>query len=112
MISYELGADAGDALGDDDVGDIGDAMSSVTSAVAMAMRLETTLALAMMPLSTLAVTMWAMHLAAGAEALRDFGGDDLCCAELFGDVGDWRFDSIRFDSIDWIGWKVSQVSSA
>ena len=38
MISYELGADAGDALGDDDVGDIGDAMSSVTSAVAMAMR--------------------------------------------------------------------------
>ena len=76
-------------------------MSSVTTAVAM--RLETTLALAMMPLATLAVTMWAMHLAAGADALRDFGGDDLCCAALFGDVGDWRFDSI--------GWKVSLPES-
>ena len=50
-------------------------MSSVTSAVAMAMRLETTLALAMMPLATVAVTMWAMHLAAGADALGNNDGD-------------------------------------
>ena len=79
------------------------------------MRLETTLALAMMPLATLAVTMWAMHLAAGADALRDVCGDGILnCAALsflaMSAIGESirliRFDSIRlirFDSIRWGG---------
>ena len=63
-------------------------MSSVTTAVAM--RLETTLALAMMPLATLAVTMWAMHLAAGADALgNNAGAGDDALGDVGGDdVGD------------------------
>ena len=73
----ELGADVGNALGNNDGGDdVGD---------------DDVDALLAMHLATSAVAMLAMH-------------SNLCCAELFGDVGDWRFDSIRFDSIrlDWM----------
>ena len=70
----ELGADVGNALGNNDGGDdVGD---------------DDVDALLAMHLATSAVAMLAMH-------------SNLCCAELFGDVGDWRFDSI-----DSIGWKV------
>ena len=76
MISYELGVDVG-----------------------YAMHLAATM-VPMLAMMAMHLAMMAMHCWRCTWRRWRWRCINLCCAELFGDVGDWRFDSIHSIRLD------------